>query len=147
SLVEDAAIKEGFGWVVPVFIIASAVTGGAILRSAGRVFLGLGPPGKSNPSFELDEEDTETGGDESHDRTPAVLFVPAVALLAASLAVGLVPDLPHAALRGAAALQDRASYVAAVIHGAAGAVPHLPAPKSPGAADYLYAELSTVGAL
>jgi multicomponent Na+:H+ antiporter subunit D len=148
SLVEDAAVEQGFGWVVPVFIIASAVTGGAILRSAGRVFLGLGPPGESNPAFELDEEeDTETRSEASGARTPGVLFVPAVLLLGASLAVGLVPGLSHAALRGAAALQDRASYVAAVIHGAAGVVPRLPAPKSPNAADYLYAGLSTVFAL
>jgi multicomponent Na+:H+ antiporter subunit D len=148
SLVEDAALKEGFGWVIAVFILASAITGGAVLRAAGRVFLGLGPEGRSDPVFELDEEgDTETGHDERHDRTPAVLFVPAVALMAASLAVGLVPDLPRAALRAAAALQDRASYVAAVLHGSAGVVPHLPAPPAPGAADYLYAALSTLGAL
>jgi multicomponent Na+:H+ antiporter subunit D len=147
SLIEDAALKEGYGWVIPVFILASAITGGAVLRSAGRVFLGLGPEGASDPVFELDQEtDTETD-DGSHDRTPAVLFLPALALLAAGLAIGLVPGLPHAALRAAAALEDRASYVAAVLHGAAGLVPHLPAPKAPGAADYLYAGLSSLGAL
>lgn len=147
SLLEDAAVKEGFGWVISVFILASAITGAAILRSAGRIFLGLGPKGESEPAFEVDEETESETDDSGSDRTPPVLFVPAVLLLGASLAVGLVPDLPQAALRGAAALQDRASYVAAVIRGAAGLVPHLPAPKSPGAADYLYAGLSTVGAL
>jgi multicomponent Na+:H+ antiporter subunit D len=147
SLLEDAAVKEGFGWVIPVFILASAITGAAILRSAGRIFLGLGPTGKSEPAFELDEETESETDDSGRDRTPATLFVPAVMLLGASLAVGLVPGLPQAALRGAAALQDRASYVAAVIRGVAGGVPHLPAPKSPDAADYLYAGLSTLGAL
>jgi multicomponent Na+:H+ antiporter subunit D len=98
--------------------------------------------------FEVeDEEDTETGDESSHDRTPLVLFAPALALLAAGLAVGLVPGLPHAALRGAAALEDRASYVAAVLHGAAGTVPHLPAPPAPTGLDYLYGALSTVGAI
>jgi multicomponent Na+:H+ antiporter subunit D len=148
SLVEDAAVKEGYGWVIAVFVVASAITGGAVISSAGRVFLGLGPPGRSDPVFEVDEdEDTETGEDTRHDRTPFVLFAPAVALLAAGLAVGLVSGLPHAALRAAAALEDRASYVAAVLHGAAGVVPHLPAPKAPTALDYLYAGLSTVGAV
>jgi multicomponent Na+:H+ antiporter subunit D len=147
SLLEDAALKEGFGWAIPAFILASAITGAAILRSAGRVFLGLGPPGESEPAFEVDEETESETDDSGENRTPPVLFVPAVILLGASLAVGLVPGLPQAALRGAAALQNRASYVAAVIHGMAGAVPHLPAPKSPDGADYLYAGLSTVGAL
>jgi multicomponent Na+:H+ antiporter subunit D len=148
SLIEDAAVRQGFGWVIAVFIIASAVTGGAVLRSVGRVFLGLGPEGESRPAFELDAgTDLETREDESHRKTPPVLFLPALGLAAAALAVGLVPELPHAALRGAAALEDRASYLAAVLHGAAGEVPHLPAPKAPGAADYLYGVLSTLGAL
>jgi multicomponent Na+:H+ antiporter subunit D len=148
SLIEDAAVKEGYAWVIAVFILASVLTGGAVLRAAGRVFLGLGPAGESEPAFEVDEEtDTETGDDERHDRTPAVLFVPALALAGAALAIGLIPDLPRAALRGAAALEDRGSYVAAVIRGAAGTAPRLPAPKAPGAADFVYAGLSTFGAL
>jgi len=147
SLVEDAAVKEGWGWVIPVFIFASAVTGGAVLRSAGRVFLGLGQAGQSRPAFELDADDQSETGENRHDRTPPVLFVPALALLVAALAVGLIPGLPRAALRAAAALQDRASYAAAVLHGAAGVVPHLPAPSAPGARDYLYAGLSTLGAV
>ncbi|HET8672141.1 MAG TPA: proton-conducting transporter membrane subunit, partial [Thermoleophilaceae bacterium] len=147
SLIEDAAVKQGEGWVIAVFVLVSAITGGAVLRSAGRVFLGLGPEGRSEPAFEVDEEtETETREDESHQRTPLVLFLPAVALVAAALGVGIVPGLPGAALRGAAALQDRASYVAAVLHGAAGTVPHLPAPPPPGATDYVYAGLSVVGA-
>jgi multicomponent Na+:H+ antiporter subunit D len=146
SLIEDAAVKEGYGWVIAVFIFASAVTGGAVVRAAARVFLGLGAEGRSDPVFELEEEE-ESETDERRDRTPPVLFLPAVALLAAALAIGLVPELPHAALRAAAALQDRGSYVAAVLHGAAGIVPHLPAPKPPGAADFLYAALSVLGAL
>jgi len=148
SLIEDAAVKQGRGWVIAVFVLVSAITGGAVLRSAGRVFLGLGPEGKSNPSFELDEEtDTETREDESHQRTPLALFLPAIALVAAALAVGIVPGLSGAALRGAAALEDRSSYVAAVLHGSAGTVPHLPAPPPPGATDYLWGALSVLGAL
>jgi len=34
-----------------------------------------------------------------------------------------------------------------VLHGAAGVVPHLPAPSAPGARDYLYAGLSSLGAV
>jgi multicomponent Na+:H+ antiporter subunit D len=148
SLIEDAAVKEGYGWLVAVFILASALTGGAVLRAAGRVFLGLGPPGESRPAFELDEEtDTETGDDERHDVTPAVLFVPAAVLLAGALALGLIPGVAEAALRAATVLMDRAAYVAAVLHGAAGTAPTVTAPEPPGALDFLYAALSTVGAV
>jgi multicomponent Na+:H+ antiporter subunit D len=146
SLIEDAAVKEGYGWVIPAFVVTSALTGGAILRAAGRVFLGVGPRGEPQPSFELDEE-TETETDEAHDKTPPVLFLPAAALALCAVAVGVVPGLAHTALRGAAALQDRAGYVAAVLHGVGGSLPHVSGPKAPGLADYLYAALSVLGAL
>ncbi|HKN95092.1 MAG TPA: proton-conducting transporter membrane subunit, partial [Thermoleophilaceae bacterium] len=148
SLVEDAALKAGYGWVIVVFVLASAITGGAVLRAAGRVFLGLGPAGESEPAFEVDEETkTETGDEEGRGRTPFVMILPALALLAGGLAVGLIPGLPQAALRGAAALQDQGAYIAAVLKGSAGTVPHLPAPPPPTGADYVYGALSCVGAL
>ena len=148
SLIEDAAIKEGYGWLIAVFIVASALTGGAVLRAAGRVFLGLGGEGEPEPAFEIDEEtNTETGGDERHDETPPVLFIPGIALLAGALALGLIPGVAEAAHRAAAVFVDRGAYVAAVLHGAAGAAPHVPAPKPPNAADFLYGALSTIGAL
>jgi multicomponent Na+:H+ antiporter subunit D len=148
SLIEDAAIKEGHAWLVAVFIVASALTGGAVLRAAGRVFLGLGPPGESRPAYEVDEEtDTETGEDDRHDVTPLVLFLPALLLLAGALALGLIPGVAHAALRAATVLMDRAAYAAAVLQGSAGSAPHVPAPEPPGASDVLYALLSTAGAV
>jgi multicomponent Na+:H+ antiporter subunit D len=146
SLIEDAAVKAGYGWTIPVIVLASIFTGAAVLRAAGRVFLGLGPAGEPEPSFEVDVE-TETETAEGHDHTPAVLFVPALALALAALAIGLIPGLPHAALAGAAALEDRVSYAAAVLRGAAGALPSVHGPKSPGAAEYAYAAISTLGAL
>jgi multicomponent Na+:H+ antiporter subunit D len=148
SLIEDAAVKEGQTWLIGVFVVASALTGGAVLRAAGRVFLGLGPPGESEPAFEVDEEtETETADDDSHDVTPPVLFVPAVLLLAGALALGLIPGLAEAALRAATVLTDRAAYVAAALQGAAGSAPQVPAPKPPGTADFVYALLSTAGAV
>jgi multicomponent Na+:H+ antiporter subunit D len=148
SLIEDAAVNEGYDWLIVVFVLASALTGGAVLRAAGRVFLGLGSPGESDPTFELDEEtDTETGEDERHDVTPAVLFVPAALLLAGALVLGLIPGVAQAALRAATVLVDRAAYVAAVLQGAAGTAPHVAAPEPPRAPDFLYGTVSTLGAL
>ena len=42
SLVEHAASDVGDGWVIAVFVVATVLTSGALLRAAGRVFLGRG---------------------------------------------------------------------------------------------------------
>ena len=42
SLVEDAAGDVGYGWVIGVFVVATVLTSGALLRAAGRIFLGRG---------------------------------------------------------------------------------------------------------
>ncbi|HEY2601071.1 MAG TPA: proton-conducting transporter membrane subunit [Thermoleophilaceae bacterium] len=148
SLIEDAAVKAGYGWVIVVFVIASALTGAAVLRAAGRVFLGLGPGGEPEPSFEIDrEESDEPETEEPRDRTPALLFVPAAVLVAAALALGLMPGLEHAALRAATAFVDRQGYAAAVLRGAPAPAPHVSGPPAASALDYLYALLSVLGAL
>src|SRR5579871_4353292 len=43
SLLEEASAQApGFGWLIAIYILISAVTGGSVLRVAGRVFLGWG---------------------------------------------------------------------------------------------------------
>src|SRR5579884_2712899 len=43
SLLEEASSAVGYNWLIVVYIFVSAMTGGAVLRVAGRVFLGWGP--------------------------------------------------------------------------------------------------------
>jgi multicomponent Na+:H+ antiporter subunit D len=50
-------------------------------------------------------------------RTPALLLVPVVALLAGSLALGLTPGLSSKAAAAGAAFEDRDAYASAVLHG------------------------------
>ena len=50
SLLESASSEAGNGWLVAVFVIVSALTGGAVLRVTGRVFLGWGPSAGPDPS-------------------------------------------------------------------------------------------------
>jgi multicomponent Na+:H+ antiporter subunit D len=148
ALVEDAALKEaGFGWVPAGMMAASALAGGAILRSWGRVFLGLGPPGVADESSDEGREEAEPEEDLPQDRTPAVIWVPAVALLAAGLAWGLIPGLTHAAMRAAARFVDTHAYAAAVLHGGSGDPAHVPATAGPASSAYLYAAGAVVGAL
>ena len=41
-LIDTAGIQAGHGWAVAAMVLAGALTGGAVLRSAGRIFLGWG---------------------------------------------------------------------------------------------------------
>ncbi|MEU6417131.1 complex I subunit 5 family protein [Streptomyces spiralis] len=79
-----------------VYVAASALTGAAVLRVAARVFLGFGPRPEEREGEER-EEDKTSGADEEPEtrqrlvRVPRTMgTVPAV-LLAAALAVGVVP--------------------------------------------------------
>ena len=45
-----ASAVGGYGWLIAVYILVSAITGGAVLRVAGRVFLGWGPAEGPHPA-------------------------------------------------------------------------------------------------
>ena len=80
SVLEEAAGRLDYGWLKPLLLVASALTGGAVLRAAGRVFLGIGPaPDHDQDGDTPKREEKET--DEDYDRPPAVMFVPALTLL------------------------------------------------------------------
>ncbi|MFD9218998.1 complex I subunit 5 family protein [Streptomyces sp. NPDC060064] len=87
-----AATEEAAGGLLIVlFVVVSAVTGGAVLRVAARVFAGLGPRPSKDTTYETsgEHEEPETKG--KLGRVPdTMLAVPAV-LLCTALAVGLVP--------------------------------------------------------
>lgn len=126
SSVGKDAVVAGAGsaaaLVEAVFVITTVGTGGAILASTARVWRGQSPEGSSP-----DEEQAEPSG------TPVavLLLLPAVALLAAGLALGLLPDIAGRAVRAASVFSDRRAYVASVIGGKA---PHASAPiAAPGA--------------
>jgi multicomponent Na+:H+ antiporter subunit D len=118
TLIGDAAREAGAGWIVePVFLVASVVTGAAILRATARVFAGVGP--REDPAIvdspgpdEVDPEFRFT-----HDRVPRTMTVPALALAAGGLGIGLVPGLRAAFEHGSQAFGDRAGYAATVLHG------------------------------
>jgi multicomponent Na+:H+ antiporter subunit D len=50
SLLESATSEAGYGWLAGLFVIVSTLTGGAVLRVTGRVFLGLGPSTGPDPT-------------------------------------------------------------------------------------------------
>jgi multicomponent Na+:H+ antiporter subunit D len=124
TLMEHAAEEASQQWAFWVFAFASIVTAGAVLRAAGRVFLGLGSreEEESAAEEEADVEGRETRG--ARDRTPATMAIPAVALVALALGMGLWPGLGSRAEEIAHSFEDREAYARTVLEGA-------PAPEAP----------------
>jgi multicomponent Na+:H+ antiporter subunit D len=145
SLLEAAAIDGHYPWLPAVFVISSMLTAGAVLRVAGRVFLGWGrrDPGDDSQAQEAREEsDEETA---SRDRTPPLMvLVPAVLVVAAAV-LGIIPGLVPAIEDAAYHLHDHAAVVGWVLRGSArfAPVPH----SHVEAYDYLYGAGAVVGAV
>ena len=83
-LIDAGLTAGGRGWVVYPLALGAAMTGGAVLRATGRIFLGLGEdPG--------DEEGAPTEKErEKADRPFAVMFAPALVLLTLAFVPGEV---------------------------------------------------------
>ncbi|WP_030937595.1 complex I subunit 5 family protein [Streptomyces sp. NRRL S-646] len=83
-----------------VYVAASAVTAGAVLRVAARVFLGLGPKPPDQGEYETtgSGEQPETGHRIS--RVPGPMTVVPTVLLAAALAVGVAPGFAGVVAHG-----------------------------------------------
>lgn len=114
GLIEDAG--HHYPWLPWLFLFGSAMTGGAVLRAAGRMFLGLGPAERDEtPADRYAETEEERETRSAHERTPATLFIPAVVLMVAGLAIGLVPHAAEHAEVTAGQFRDRAHYATAVL--------------------------------
>src|SRR5579884_1353096 len=116
SMIEDAAIKAGYGFVPPLIVLATALAEGAVLRAGARVFLGWG---------DVEEEREESFSDEDTARetlrpwttTPAVMFVPTVLLLLGTVGIGVWFGFGDLAATAAHRFADGAGYRAAIFGG------------------------------
>ncbi|MFF6996773.1 complex I subunit 5 family protein [Streptomyces sp. NPDC008313] len=87
-----AVTEEAAGAAFSVlFVAVTAVTAGAVLRVAARVFLGLGPPPEDLSSYETTGSGEEPETRHRLSRVPDTMTAVPALLLAASLAVGSVP--------------------------------------------------------
>ncbi|SDM76494.1 complex I subunit 5 family protein [Actinacidiphila guanduensis] len=113
--VAEHAAAERAGWLPALYVLVSALTGGAVLRAALRVFYGAGVVPEPSHS------DVETSGDaeEPEVRDPqrpvprTMTAVPALLLLGA-LAVGVWPGVGRALGSAARTFGDHAGYLADV---------------------------------
>ncbi len=135
----------GHGWVVAVLVTASALTAGAILRVAGRVFAGWGERlPRHHELLSALSERSETLS--PHDRTPAVMIAAPIILLAGGMLIGLWSGLRDGIAAAAADMTDRAAYVADVLGAHAPVTIH--APHAPVVTlDFLLAAATVIGAL
>jgi multicomponent Na+:H+ antiporter subunit D len=146
SLIESTATEAGYGWLVAVMLIVSAVTGGAVLRIAARVFLGWGPAQGPDPSQTSAAQERVDETREERDHTPALMVaVPAVLLVLAAVVV-FVPGAVDGAQRAAARFTDHGAYAQWVL---GGAHVHWPAVElgQVESIDYLYGALAIAGAV
>ncbi|MBK3564821.1 complex I subunit 5 family protein [Streptomyces sp. MBT62] len=92
-----AVLEEAVGGPLTVlFVAVSAVTAGAVLRVAARVFLGLGPRPGDESSYETTGIDEEPETRHRLTRVPDTMTAVPAVLLVASLAVGAVPGFARA---------------------------------------------------
>jgi multicomponent Na+:H+ antiporter subunit D len=147
SLLDAASLEGGYRWLPAVFVLSSALTGGAVLRVAGRVFAGWGaaesddPGGQEQAGAEKQSEDS--GGSE---RTPPLMIaVPAILLLAA-IVIGLIPGAVPGIEVAAAHFTDHVAYIRWVLHGGP---PHFAPVDTTHVEgyDFLYAGGAVAGAL
>jgi multicomponent Na+:H+ antiporter subunit D len=118
SAVEKAANQLGLHWVPWLFVFVGALTGGAVLRAAGRIFLGWGVSRPDAPDVggETDEA-PETRG--PHRRIPATMWGAAAALVLLSLAIGVAPGARQVAHEAAEHFLDQHGTAAHVLEGVA----------------------------
>jgi multicomponent Na+:H+ antiporter subunit D len=121
GLVEDASLRAGLPWLPAVLAVTSALTGGAVLRVAARVFGGLGEPPSSDDTARREGEEEES--ERARQRTPVVMILPMAGLLACACAAGLLPALLHQAVAASARVLDTAGYAHLVLDGVPLAAP------------------------
>ena len=116
--VEDSGAARGMTWIIVIFVTASILVGGAVLRVAGGVFYGLGDAPGEDPemAIEASEETSET--EQGKQKTPLTMLVPAAVLVLAAIGIAFAPHLGPAVEAGALRFQDQTAYNATVLSGA-----------------------------
>jgi len=118
SLIEDEAAVLGYPWVTWVFIAASVVTAGAVLRVAARVFWGVGPGDAYDIKSEAEGDEVQPEGSRGGSgSTPASMWATAALLIAAAFVSGLIPQLAGRVEVAAEHFVDRRAYADLVLAG------------------------------
>ncbi|MFI0720818.1 complex I subunit 5 family protein [Streptomyces sp. NPDC021224] len=116
--VAEHAAGEHLPWLPALYVLVSALTGGAVLRAGLRIFRGAGPrPEPSHSDVETSGSGEEPEVRDPRRRVPRTMTAVPAALLLGALAIGLWPATGRSLGTAAAAFADRTGYLAQV-HGA-----------------------------
>ncbi|HWE34748.1 MAG TPA: proton-conducting transporter membrane subunit [Solirubrobacteraceae bacterium] len=118
SLIDGAASDAGYGWLTALLVIVSALTGGAVLRVTGRVFLGWGPSEGPDPDQARAAHERVDETRDERDHTPILMIVVPGVLLVLAAVAGLAPGAVPWVERMAVRFTDHRAYPAWVLHGA-----------------------------
>jgi multicomponent Na+:H+ antiporter subunit D len=122
TMMDEAAKQHGYSWLAAIVFAAEVLTGGAVLRFAGRVFGGWGAGEEARTAEDVTpQQNPETEG--GRDRTPVTMIIPTVALCLLGIVLGVVPGFRHEAELAAIGLHDTAAYLAQVLNGLVSARP------------------------
>lgn len=116
ALIEDSLHHQGIGWAVAVCVLASALTGSAVLRVGLRVFWGIGRPVSVEAELVAHREDPETTA-RLRD-IPVTMLGPIFVLLVGALLVGTLSTVHQGVAGAAGQFVDRVSYLRAALSGA-----------------------------
>ena len=143
ALVTRSSSAVGYGWLPAVLVVATALTGAAVLRAAGRIFLGLG---ERHDDLLVQPPAGEEREVASTPRRGLLLWLPGGALLVAGLGLAFTPGLAGRAIEHAERFVDRPAVARETLHGVVS-----PAPPAetfrPGAGSYAYGAVSVLAAV
>jgi multicomponent Na+:H+ antiporter subunit D len=112
SLLEHAVPTAHLSWLLPLTLLSSVLTGGAVLRVTARVFTALG----ADPRQPQEPVATEAPEADTERCRPAVsMLAPAWVLLATSVVAAALPSVSAGAATAAASFVDTDAYVTEVL--------------------------------
>lgn len=128
AMIYDSALALGYGWLPPLLAACLAVTAGAVLRAAARVFLGWGP--EHDPLLTSQPQEPGEGEPEPAERGARRrlgLLAPAFVLVIVGCGLAFWPHLADHAIAASRAAHQHAAHAALVLHGTV--PPHQPVPE------------------
>ena len=146
SLLDGAALDGGYPWLPAIFVIASALTAGAVLRVTGRVFFGWGRAEAAHERQAEQAREEEAEEMAPREKTPLLMLLVPALLLTGAIVIGLIPGAVPGIEVAASHFRDQVSYIGWVLHGGA---PHFAraATSHVEGFDYAYGAGATAGAL
>jgi multicomponent Na+:H+ antiporter subunit D len=126
SMISDGAKQVHQGWFAYIFMFVETLTAAAVLRATFRIFFGWGKPAPTDKSSRIDEgPETKPEG-----VTPALMFVPAAALILLGICITGVPQLRSAGRANAELFMDQPRYASSVLNNVQLAAPEEKKPES-----------------